>query len=302
MSAVDPYSQLALLADSLDDLEAVRVATENRARSLGEYLPPGDKFLLATQALAEGLKSLEHDAVLALLRYFRATPLAPAAKQMHGVGEKTCARLLATTGDPYWNSLHGRPRTVSELWAFCGLHVLHPGHGAADTHEMPAGVDPSSNPGQRGRDDHRELAGVAPSRSKGQKANWSATAKMRSFLVADAAVKAGVRKLDYCDDTDGYDLAGRKAVSPLGQVYLDGRNKYADATHAHECRRCGPKGKPAGVGSPLSDGHKHARAMRLVMKQVLKDLWQASRDAHHPLATQEPGAVAGPADIERVSA
>lgn len=33
----------------------------------------------------------------------------------------------------------------------------------------------------------------------------------------------------------------------------------------------------AGMRSPLSDGHKHARALRLVAKAVLRDLWIEAR-------------------------
>lgn len=60
----------------------------------------------------------------------------------------------------------------------------------------------------------------------------------------------------------------------------DGREKYADAKHPADCVRCGPKGKPALAGSDLSDGHKHARAIRLTAKEILKDLWIESRDIY----------------------
>lgn len=37
------------------------------------------------------------------------------------------------------------------------------------------------------------------------------------------------------------------------------------------------KGTAAVRGTPLTDGHKHARAMRLVAKEILKDLWIEAR-------------------------
>lgn len=97
----------------------------------------------------------------------------------------------------------------------------------------------------------------------------------------------GVRKTDQVDDTDGYDHINRRAITPYGKVYIDGRAKYADAVHNHPCPRCGPIGKPAPAGSPLSDAHKHARALRLVAKAILKDLWrEAARiDRDHDAAT-----------------
>jgi hypothetical protein len=68
----------------------------------------------------------------------------------------------------------------------------------------------------------------------------------------------------------------KNRASAFRYVYDEGRAKYAESTHQVECKRCGPSGKPAQVGSELSNGHKHARAMRLVMKAVLADIWQAS--------------------------
>lgn len=82
---------------------------------------------------------------------------------------------------------------------------------------------------------------------------------MRAHLVAKSIVKAG---------------------GPYREVYDRGRVKYADAVHQVECRRCAPKGHPAPVGSPLSEGHKYARAVRLIAKAVLKDLWREARRLH----------------------
>lgn len=43
---------------------------------------------------------------------------------------------------------------------------------------------------------------------------------------------------------------------------------------------------PRAVRKPLKDGHKHARAVRIVMKAVLKDVWQAA--SHSTDEPQEP--------------
>ncbi len=94
-------------------------------------------------------------------------------------------------------------------------------------------------------------------RRRGEKANWNATLKMRAFLIAESCIK--------------------QSASPYRAVYDEARAKYADAVHADECKRCGPSGKPAQPGSPLSDGHKHARALRLVAKTFLRDLWEEAR-------------------------
>lgn len=230
----DPF--LALAADVLDDLERVRIANENRLRQLtrteedsdgeerGFGLTEDHPDVARLAALVKALADAEHQAELNLKRQLRKHPLGPWVKQARGVGEKQAARLLASIGDPYFNDLHNRPRLVSELWSYCGY-----GDAAAQV------------------------------RRRGEKANWSANAKMRAYLVAVSIVKAG---------------------GPYREVYDAARVKYADAVHPLECKRCGPAGKPAQPGSPISAGHQHARALRMVAKAVLKDLWREAKRLH----------------------
>jgi hypothetical protein len=282
---------LALLADALDDIERTRIANENRLRQLtrdeadadgeerGFGLTLDQPQVAALADVVDALGKLEHQATLNLQRAVRKHPLGPWVKGTVGVGEKQGARLLAAIGDPYWNTLYNRPRLVSELWAYCGLHVhpaahgpsdthgargggdqTHPGHGDSGTQSRSAGVTKQGDPGQVRSESQRTTAGVAPTRARGQRANWSTTAKTRAYLVAESCIK--------------------QARSPYRGVYEDGRKKYADAIHAASCRRCGPAGKPAETGTPLSAGHQHARAMRLVMKELLKDLWRESKRLH----------------------
>ena len=270
---------LYLFADQLGDVESLRTATANRLRTLfsdedwgkgvSEDLPEAK----ALTSQLEQIEAVEHGVTLSLMRAMRAHYLGPWCKTTVGVGEKQLGRLLAVIGDP---AARAKP---SQLWAYCGLHVLHPGQLRSDTQETHAGVDPSSDPGHRTSDTHGLRAGVAPTRTRGQQSNWSTEAKTRTYLIAESCMRAGVRKLPGCDDSDGYDVSRRTAITPYGQVYIDGRTKYADATHQHSCKRCGPSGKPAEVGTPLSLGHQQARAMRLVMKRILLDLWKQSREA-----------------------
>lgn len=220
---------LAFAADILDDLERVRVANENRLRTLTSHGEDGfgldeqhpDVARLA--ALVQMLRDAEHQAELNLCRKVRVHPLGPWIKRTTGIGEKQGARLLAAAGDPYWNTLHDRPRLVSELWSYCGY-----GDAAVQI------------------------------RRRGQKSNWNAAAKMRAHLVAESCVK--------------------QRESPYRPVYDASRERYAEAVHETPCARCGPSGKPAAPGTPLSDGHKHARALRAVAKEILRDLWREARD------------------------
>ena len=107
---------------------------------------------------------------------------------------------------------------------------------------------------------------VAPKRTRGQQSNWSEDARKRVWVIASAMPKFPGGHYE--------------------QVYRQAREKYADATHPADCVRCGPAGKPALAGSELSDGHKHARAIRIVAKELLKDMWRESRDLYHPELTE----------------
>lgn len=282
---------LLMAAAVVDDLERTRIANENRLRQLtrteadsdglergfGLDLTHPDVARLA--GIVEGLVALEHQAVLQLQRTMRAHPLGAHVAATRGLGEKQAARLLAAVGDPYWNTLHDRPRTVSQLWAYCGLHTLPVDHESAGT--QPSPVDGAALPASRtsfdaqtsraggtqhpagltsvddpatgaGGDEHRDVgqpvpeahplaAHVAARRRKGQRANWSNEAKMRAYLIAASCIKAG---------------------GPYRLEY-DARRAHTAVTH--------PEWTP---------GHSHNDGLRVAAKAMLRDLWRAARDLH----------------------
>lgn len=245
-----------------------------------------------TRTGIRGCACLECQAVRNLQKLMREHPLGPWVQRTVGVGEKQCARLLAAIGDPYIRPEiarddgtvePSRPRTVSQLWAYTGYHVdkipvnSHPPrdtHASSavdgsdipasqnenDTHWGVAGGEVNGHPSHRELDIHVDAAGVAVKRRKGQRANWSATAKMRAYLIAESCIK--------------------QHNSPYRTIYDNDRTNNANATHQHPCERCGPKNHPAPPGTPLSDGHKHARALRKVAKELLKHLWQEAKRVH----------------------
>lgn len=250
---------LFMAATTLDDLERIRIATENRYRTMtlpaadenGEPLTgwglddrhPDVAQLFAT---VEALRGLEHQATLQLQRTMRKHPLGPWVKQAKGVGEKQAARLLAAIGDPYWNTLHDRPRTVSELWAYCGLHVL-PGHVSNDIHNAVAGDTSSTGGDVHSEFGTRDPAGVAARRRKGQRANWSTDAKTRAYLVAVSCMKS--------------------PGSPYRDVYL-ARREHTATTH--------PDWTPI---------HSHNDGLRIASKAILRDLWRESARLHGHIDT-----------------
>lgn len=296
----DPVLKMA--AETVDDLERVRIANENRLRQLtrseadsdgeerGFGLTIDHPSVKAQAAIVEGMAALEHQAVLALQRLMRRHPLGPWMKAQPGIGEKQGARLLAALGDPYIRPdmvradgtvEPSRPRTVSELWAYAGMHVvdlrrtddqrsnvgddpldLPVDHSCLDAQWLDVGGYLSGGDPDRGTHDTQVVpVGVAAHRRRGQRSNWNADARMRVYLIAASCVK----------QPDG---------SRWRDVYTAAREKYADATHRAPCPRCGPAGKPALSGSPLSLGHQHARAVRIVAKTILKELWRESGRLH----------------------
>jgi transposase len=72
----------------------------------------------------------------------------------------------------------------------------------------------------------------------------------------------------------------RTPSSPYRALYEQARERYAERTHSRLCKRCGPSGHPAQIGSPWSLGHQDAAAIRLVAKAFLLDLWKAARADH----------------------
>lgn len=249
--------RLALAAEVLDDIEKVKNANLNRLRTLtlpldtvdkdgvgrGWGLSLDDPLVGRITASVEALVVAEARAEDDLKWLLRSHPLAAWIARQKGVGPKQAPRLLAAIGDPYWNTKHNRPRTVSELWAYCGW-----------------------KPGQR--------------RQRNVRSNWSSTAKMRSWLIAE---KCMVQLRAPCSRPEGQDWAEHVdgcRCSPYRIEYDRVRKTKEGSLHPADCVRCGPSGKPAPAGSPRSPGHVHAMALRKVAKDVLRDLWREAKRIH----------------------
>jgi hypothetical protein len=208
------------------------------------------------------LEQAEHLAELELVRAWRKHPLAPWAKAIRGIGEKSIARLIAEIGDPaigttgHWEtSVEGAKadtddqsedapedekknrewvideefeRTVSQLWAYCGVG------------------DPARNRIPKGAIQSDLLKRGKP------------RAKKQLYLIGTSLLKSGIR-------------AG-EAISDWGQFYIDARVKYADRIHAEACPPC-----HAAAGDPWKPGHQHMAALRLMEKEFLKGLWKEAR-------------------------
>ena len=61
-------------------------------------------------------------------------------------------------------------------------------------------------------------------------------------------------------------------------LYTATRQAVENKVHSVPCVRCGPSGKPAIEGTPWSAGHQHAHALRIVGKEILRDMWLARKE------------------------
>lgn len=234
---------LVIYADAVDDFEKVRIGTANRIEALGRVknIDPDAPEMVRLRGTLEGLKALEAGTIKELERAMKAHPLGPWVDRTVGLGYKQAGRLLAAIGDPYWNDLHERPRLVSELWSYAGFSVKE---------------------------------GRAVRREKGVKANWSNTAKMRAFVIASQTIR-------YTGEPDKNGDSGTR--SPYREVYDQRRAVTETRVHDTQCQNrsryspngCGTREHPewGAPGSAWRDGHRHADALRVVAKEVLRDLW-----------------------------
>ena len=107
--------------------------------------------------------------------------------------------------------------------------------------------------------------GEAPRKKSGQKANWNNVARMRVYLMAESCIK--------------------QSRSPYRSLYDRARVKYdgMPCDRDYMSKRVPGATEPqriiAQVGDPLPPFMAHNRAMRLVMKAIVKDVWREARKA-----------------------
>jgi hypothetical protein len=221
----------------------------------------------------------EEMAVRNLEQQMTSHPLWKILEPISGVGAKQAARALAAIGDPYirpeirrktgdgdddFITEPSRPRTVDELKSLCGYGL------------------------RQMEDEQNGPYRVAPRREKGKVVDWSPECRKRLYLIATKIVMQlrkpchAVEGQLWADHVDGC------RCSPLRVKYDAARRKLAGTMHTSPCTRCGPKGKPALAGSPLSNAHAHLRAEREVAQALLKKIWKEGRRLHFEMAENDP--------------
>lgn len=249
MSNEIKWAQLTIAADQLDDLEAVRKATQNRLRSLVQPVEiegvvidkggPDTKQAKAVEVQLGAIQEAETAAVKELKRAMKEHPLSDFVGSIKGIGDKTVARLLGVIGDPAirYDAATGEVtnRSLSQLRSYCG-------YGNAEE--------------QR--------------RRKGVQSNWNSRARTALHVIADAAIKTrceNCRSVEQPDDEEGWMPPPVDCTcAEEGRTY---RAVYDEARAKDDLLNLGD-----------SDGHRHMRALRKVKKQFLKDLWIEARAVH----------------------
>jgi len=233
-----PYRELRIWSEMYQDSMQTRIAGVNRV----ERGPVGKD--LYVKYLKE-LEEAEHHCGLELVRAYRknvSVSVRDWQKQSPGIGEHLLARLLGIIGHP----CHATPYH----WEGVGK----------DSRRLVA-----DEPYDRSISQLWSYCGVGDperKRRKGQTVEEAMAcgiplAKSVLYLLAQSCVKVN--------------------RGPYREHYDKAREVYAERLHKSDCPACGPKGKPAKVGTPWSPAHQHAAALRKVSKEILRDLWIAAK-------------------------
>lgn len=246
------FDQLGVYAECLADTMQHRIAVQNRLRS----------GTVPEDVVAEILADLDHTEKLlrkGMVAAFRtaAPEVAAWTRDTVGLGESTMARLLGVIGHPvvarphHWEG-EGANRTlvadepflrsVSQLWSYCG-------HG-----------DPA----------RRKRKGMTADDAM---ALGSPRAKTLVFMLAESCMKAkGSQPIH--------------AAQPTGASAENGTDDARSCTEPGErARRRSPyrdtydNRRQVTADRDWTDGHRHADALRITGKTILRDLWVVAREA-----------------------
>ena len=237
------WLELRTWCDLFEDAQQSRIAAENRARATG--VP--DIY----NAYLSSIRAAEHECELAMWACYRRVaprPLIRWQKDTPGIGQHLLARLLGHIGHPviaiphHWEGTGANRTLVADTPFIRRVSDLwsYCGHG---------------DPARR--------------KQKGMTADEAASlgkpsAKMLVHLLAEGTMK--------CIGSE------TRRRSPYRDVYDRRRLLTVERVHTAPCVRCGPSGKPAAEGSPWSAAHQHTDALRIVGKEILRDMWLICRD------------------------
>jgi hypothetical protein len=251
------YDELRMWAEMFADIDQEYTRQSNRVgvNGDGEIVRPlnvdAGPYIVHLQAL----KALRHQIGLDLVRCYRKTvPPAVIAWQQaeKGVGEHLMARLLGHLG----------PVDVATPKAWADNQAFDPSKPSSRT-DNPKRVLIDQEPYRRTVSQLWAYCGVGdPTRKK-----RTGMSQEDAFKLGNPTAKMLLWNLA---------VACVRSTGHYREVYDKRRFATTDREHAAPCVRCGPSGHPAETGSPWSKGHQHADALRIVGKEILRDLWLAA--------------------------
>lgn len=255
------YVGLRIWAESYADMQQTRIGLVNRMERGGV-----DADLLAGHR--RFVDASENDFRLSMVRSYRRLIRADMPgvevwqKTMFGIGEHLLARLIGHLGHPVYATPYvwtdeappghvcdpghcGKrhlvavqpfARSVRQLWAYCG-------HGAAV----------------------RRAVGMSQADALGL---GSARCKMLVHLLAEATIKVTPPKVQPIAIVPSAG-SGPESTMPATANGVAVRDRFS-------YRRIYDNRKAATVNRDWTDGHRHADALRIVGKEILRDLWTAA--------------------------
>ena len=239
----DGYRELRVWAEMFEDAQKARIAARNRAERGGV-----DPVVYA--AHIDALERSEHSCGLALRRCYRrvvSPEIVAWQRSATGIGEHLLARLLGTIGHPvrtekhHWDCVKGERILVSDGPFSRRMSDLwsYCGHGD------------SSRKRERGMSAEDAAALGNPRAKVLVHLLAESCVKFKGGDLADAAPNGNGQAKDRSTTSDD---PPSRAASPYRPVYDEARARYASKEE-------------------WTPGHQHAAALRLVGKEILRDLW-----------------------------
>jgi len=243
------------------DLQQLRVGSHHRTTTGKDRTKLGTKHYESLIVQSRLLKWLEAEALGEVKRILEDVPIYNHwLKHQKGCGPTLAGVIVAEI------DIH-RAETPSALWKYCGLDVrtCEKCHGSGEVEDEETGVV-SWCRSCMGRGNN------AARRARGEKAGYNPWLKAKLVKVlGDCLIKANSPWRKHYDD---YKHRKANTIVPTCAA-CGGKGEVVYEKKKSKCRNCEGTGGPAPWGR--SDAHRHAAAVRKMVKMFLLELWQEWR-------------------------
>lgn len=255
------WQKLRFAASMLEDVQTSRIGIGNRMWA-GETMKVLDPGVMGN--LRGSFEKLEDEFRKALVFTYREVvppEIKEWQKKQKGIGEPTLAWILGLTGDPFIAS----PMFTTDSPP--SDHECDPFHCKKKDGKQLHLV--AGEPYYRTLSQFWQYCGLGDASRRPAKGMTQA----EMLSMGKPQIKVLMHRVL------GNVIKGRRFGGEYVELYDHTKANYAGKIHTAECKRCGPSGKPAQIGSPWSPGHIDAGAKRYVAKEILRDLYMVRRAA-----------------------